>query len=192
MAAVLHVPAIYVVQNNQIALGTTLEQHQVGPLTSWAKAYGVTGLSCAGNNVLDVYAATKLAADIARSGRGPVMLFAETFRMGGHATHDEREAREILPAAVFEYWGKRDPIGMYESYLQRRGVRQAALEEVEKQVIDEIALAEKEALNSLQQNMPKPEMVIRGVYAGQDEATEEKLSKPTRPKAGSTRNTPSR
>src|SRR6266852_214108 len=165
MAAVLHVPAIYVLQNNQIALGTTLQQHQAGPFTSWAKAYGITGLSCAGNNVLDVYAATKLAADIARSGRGPVMLFAETFRMGGHATHDEREAREILPASVFEYWGKRDPIGMYESYLQRRGVRQAALEETEKQVIDEIALAEKEALDRLQRNMPKPEMVTRGVYA---------------------------
>src|SRR5438067_7358762 len=134
LAAVLHVPAIYVLQNNQIALGTRLEQHQAGPFTAWAKAYGVTGLSCAGNNILDVYAATRLAADIARSGRGPVLLFAETFRMGGHATHDEREARELFAPDVFEYWGKRDPIGMYESCLQRRGVAAAALEKVENQV----------------------------------------------------------
>src|SRR5437899_5284507 len=41
LAAVLHVPAIYVLQNNQIALGTKLEQHQRGPFTAWAKAYGV-------------------------------------------------------------------------------------------------------------------------------------------------------
>src|SRR5207249_9200373 len=55
MAAVLHVPAIYVLQNNQVALGTRLEQHQAGPFTSWAKEYGVTGLSCAGTHGLDVY-----------------------------------------------------------------------------------------------------------------------------------------
>src|ERR1051326_1386556 len=160
LAAVLHVPAIYVLQNNQIALGTRLAQHQAGPFTAWAKAYGVKGLSCDGNNVLDVYSATKVAAGIARSGRGPVILFAETFRMGGHATHDEREAREIIPPEMFAYWGKRDPIGMYESYLQRHGVRQTALNEVERQVTDELATAEKEALHSSQHNMPKPETTI--------------------------------
>ena len=192
MAAVLHVPAIYVLQNNQVALGTRLEQHQAGAFVAWAKAYGVTGLSCFGNNVLDVYAATRLAADIARSGSGPIMLFAETFRMGGHATHDEREARELFPPDVFEYWGKRDPIGMYESYLQRRGIAQLALAEVEQRVIDEIGKAEKEALDSLQRNMPKPEMVTQGVYAGPDVAPEERSSRPAPLKADSTRKMPSR
>jgi 2-oxoisovalerate dehydrogenase E1 component len=192
MAAVLHVPAIFVLQNNQVALGTRLEQHQAGPFTAWAKAYGVTGLSCAGNNVLDVYAATQLAAGIARNGRGPVLLFAETFRMGGHATHDEREARELFAPDVFEYWGKRDPIGMYESCLQRRGVAAAALEKVENQVIDELASAEKEALESFKNRMPKPEQAIRGVYASQDEVPAEKSTEPVRLKAGNTRKTPSR
>jgi len=42
--------------------------------------------------------------------------------MGGHATHDEREARDTLPAALFEHWGKRDPIGMYEEYLKADGI----------------------------------------------------------------------
>src|SRR5499426_456993 len=110
LAAVLHLPVIFVLQNNQIALGTRFERHQEGPFTAWSKAYGVTGLSCDGNNVLDTYAATRLAADLARSGRGPVIIFAETFRMGGHATHDEREAREIFRPELFEHWGKRDPI----------------------------------------------------------------------------------
>ena len=192
LAAVLHVPVIYVIQNNQVALGTRLEQHQAGPLTAWAKAYGVTGLSCAGNNVLDVYAVTRIAADIARSGRGPVMLFAETFRMGGHATHDEREARELFPPAVFEYWGRRDPIGMYEAYLQRRGIRKSVLEDVEQRVIEDIGNAEKEALLSLEQNMPKPETVTRGVYADQDAEREEISSKPGQPRASSTRKMPSR
>jgi TPP-dependent pyruvate/acetoin dehydrogenase alpha subunit len=192
LAAVLHVPAIYVLQNNQIALGTRFEQHQVGPFTAWAKAYGVTGLSCDGNNVLDVYAATKLAAEIARSGHGPVMLFAETFRMGGHATHDDREARQIFSPEVFAYWGKRDPIGMYESFLQRRGIRQAAMESVESQVVDEIAAAEKEALESFRDKVPKPETAIQGVYASQDEVRAEKSSTQGRQKTDSTRKMPSR
>jgi 2-oxoisovalerate dehydrogenase E1 component len=192
LAAVLHVPAIYVLQNNQIALGTRLEQHQAGPFTAWAKAYGVTGLACAGNNVLDTYAATKLAADLARSGRGPAIIFAETFRMGGHATHDERESRKIFPPAVFEYWGKRDPIGMYESYLERRGISRVALEQAEQRVLDEIGRAEKDALNSRDTDMPKPETLTRGVYAGPEEAPAEISSRPEPPKADSTHRMPSR
>lgn len=164
LAAVLKAPAIYVLQNNQIALGTRLDQHQVGPFTSWSKAYGVHGLQCDGNNVLDVYAATRQAADLARSGRGPVMVFAETFRMGGHATHDDREARDILSPEVFDYWGKRDPIGNYETFLTGIGVSSPALEQVEQQVIDEVAHAEKEALRSRETSMPAPEMALEGVY----------------------------
>src|SRR5207249_4142648 len=177
LAAVLHVPAIYVLQNNQIALGTQFEQHQAGSFAAWAKAYGVTGLSCAGNNVLDTYAATKLAVRIARTGHGPVIIFAETFRMGGHATHDEHEARQIFSPAMFEYWGKRDPIGMYEAYLERRGIPKATLEQVEATVIDEIARAEKDALESRDRNMPEPQTAMQGVYAGQDLGLEETSSK---------------
>src|SRR5215471_17013485 len=148
MAAVLHVPAVFVLQNNQIALGTPFNRHQAGPFTAWSKAYGVHGFSCDGNNVLDTYAATRLAADLSRSGRGPAIIFAETFRMGGHATHDEQEAREICRPELFEYWGRRDPIGMYESFLERRGIPRSKLEKVEQEVSDEIAAAEAQALAS--------------------------------------------
>jgi len=55
--------------------------------------------------VLDAWAATRLAAERCRAGQGPAMLIAETFRMGGHATHDEREARETLPPELFRTWG---------------------------------------------------------------------------------------
>jgi TPP-dependent pyruvate/acetoin dehydrogenase alpha subunit len=168
LAAVLRVPAIFVLQNNQIALGTRLNQHQVGAFTAWSKAYGVPGFSCAGNNVLDTYAATKLAADLVRGGRGPAIIFTETFRMGGHATHDEKEARAILPPGAFEYWGKRDPIRTYESYLQRRGVSLLSLEETEERVIAEIAEAEREALASRESEMPQPATVTQGVYADSD------------------------
>jgi 2-oxoisovalerate dehydrogenase E1 component len=169
-AAVLHLPAIFVIQNNQIALGTRLNQHQAGPLTSWPAAYGVQGFTCDGNNVLDTYAAAKIAVDLARHGHGPVILIAETFRMGGHATHDEREAREIFEPQVFEYWGKRDPIGNYESYLENHGITRSTLESVENDVIQEIEEAERQALASRDACMPDPNEVTQGVYGGPDSA----------------------
>jgi TPP-dependent pyruvate/acetoin dehydrogenase alpha subunit len=168
LASVLHLPAIFVLQNNQVALGTRLNQHQAGPFTAWSKAYGVAGLSCDGNNVLDTYAATRLAADLARGGDGPVIVFADTFRMGGHATHDEKEARELFASEVFEYWGKRDPIGMFESYLTRHGLTQSALEDVEGRVIDEMQAAETAALESRDHNVPRPDDLTSGVYADSD------------------------
>src|SRR6266705_238863 len=191
-AAVLRVPAIYVLQNNQIALGTRFQQHQAGPFTAWSKAYGIKGVSCDGNNVLDTYAATRLAANLARSGNGPAIVFAETFRMGGHATHDEKEAREIVAPEVFEYWGKRDPIGMYECYLESQGTPKSALDAVEGDVIDEIARAERDALISRESNVPKPETAMENVYAETRAARAGKSSTPRPPKAGSTRKTPSK
>ena len=192
LAAVLHVPAIYVLQNNQVALGTPFKRHQVGPFTAWNKAYGVAGFSCNGNNVLDTYAATKLAADLARNGRGPVIIFAETFRMGGHATHDEKEARDICAPEMFEYWGRRDPIGMYEIYLERRGIPHSELVAAEQRVLEEIKDAETQALASRERTMPEPENFTQQVYAGPGSEPAKTLSAPARPKAGSTRKMPSR
>ncbi len=165
MAAVMRVPVIYVLQNNQIALGTRLDQHQAGPFTSWGRAYGVTSFVCNGNNVLDTFAATRLAADLCREGQGPAIVIPETFRMGGHATHDEREARMIFAPELFEYWGRRDPIGTYEAYLERTGVPRSQLEEIEIRMIDELAQAEKSALISRDTRMPRPEAALTGVYS---------------------------
>ncbi|HWN99515.1 MAG TPA: thiamine pyrophosphate-dependent enzyme, partial [Blastocatellia bacterium] len=113
LAAVQKLPLIVIIQDNKVALGTRLDQHHRGSFAAWAEAYGAEGGAFDGNNVLDAYAAVKLAVDACRDGRGPFLLIADTFRMGGHATHDEREARETFDASLFEYWGKRDPIGLF-------------------------------------------------------------------------------
>jgi pyruvate dehydrogenase E1 component alpha subunit/2-oxoisovalerate dehydrogenase E1 component alpha subunit len=164
-AAVQHLPAIFIIQNNQVALGTRLDQHHLpGEYKDWAASYGVWGAQFDGNNVLDAYAATRLAAERCRTGQGPAVLVAETFRMGGHATHDEREARETFPAELFARWGKRDPIGLYEEYLKEDGVKAKRLEEVEAQVAAEVERAAEEAIAS-REKMPKGETALHGVYA---------------------------
>ena len=67
-AAVQRLPAIYIVQNNQVALGTRLDQHMAGSFADWPRMYGVAGGIFDGNHVLDAYAATRIAVDRARAG----------------------------------------------------------------------------------------------------------------------------
>src|SRR5438445_8499997 len=166
-AAVQRVPAIFILENNQVALGTRLEQHHLpGHFRDWAAGYGVWGAEFDGNNVLDAYAATRVAADRCRRGEGPALLVAETFRMGGHATHDEREARETFPAALFEQWGKRDPIGLYEEYLKQDGVAATRLAAIEAEVTAAVERAAEEALAS-RATMPPGASALAGVYAKQ-------------------------
>lgn len=186
LAAALGLPLVVVVQNNQVALGTRVEVHTRAELDKLHVAYGVKGYSCDGNNVLDTYAATLQAVTDCRKGRGPVLLTANTFRMGGHATHDEAEARTLIPQAMFQYWGERDPVGLFESHLldsdiaMETGLDEAAgetlpepgparrrvvLERVAKQAEDEVEAAAAEALKSRATHMPDGSDVEHGVYA---------------------------
>lgn len=159
VAAAQKTPAVFIFQNNQVALGTRLDQHSVGDPTRWPELYGIPSWSCDGNNVLDVWACTRLAVERCRGGAGPAAVVAETFRMGGHATHDEREARETFPDELFKAWGRRDPIGLFESYLKERVVPQATLEEIETSVTEEMDAATVEALGS-RDRVPSPEQAL--------------------------------
>ncbi len=165
-SAVQQLPVIFVIQNNQIALGTRVGAHRLPEgFGDLHRAYGTKGWSFDGNNVLDAYAATRLAAERCRAGDGPVILDTETFRMGGHATHDEQEARVVIPAEDFAHWGRRDPIGLYEEYLKRHDVAVAELERIEQDVTAEVDRAAEEALASRTTHEPLGESAIHGVYA---------------------------
>jgi 2-oxoisovalerate dehydrogenase E1 component len=164
-AAVRRAPLIIILQNNQVALGTRLSQHHLASsFDEWPHAYGVPGWSFDGNNVLDAYAATVLAVEKCLAGEGPVLLIAETFRMGGHATHDEREARETFAPELFQQWGKRDPIGLYEEYLKGEGIQAGDLESIEIEVEAEVEKAAEEALAD-KEKLPIPASALQGVYS---------------------------
>jgi pyruvate dehydrogenase E1 component alpha subunit/2-oxoisovalerate dehydrogenase E1 component alpha subunit len=194
-AAVQRLPMIVIIQDNKVALGTRLDQHHRGSFADWPAAYGVEGDSFNGNNVLDAYAATRIAADACREGRGPVLLIADTFRMGGHATHDEREGRATFDANLFSYWGKRDPVGMYETFLidgaldlesERKVKRNDTSRErnanvlsvLEQRVIDEVDQAADQALEGSRSNMPRAESAAERVYAFSTNAEAVSLAPP--------------
>lgn len=154
-AAVMELPCIFVLQNNQVALGTRLDQHhRPDGFAGWARGYGMTCHEVDGNNVLDVHAAAVLAVRDCRAGQGPVAIAAETFRMGGHATHDVAEARRTFSAEQFERWGQRDPIGLYEEALlampagRTGGLSREDLAAIESEVEEEVEEAAEGALAS--------------------------------------------
>jgi TPP-dependent pyruvate/acetoin dehydrogenase alpha subunit len=167
LAGVLRVPAIFVLQKNQVALGTRLDQHQIDGFEGWPAMYGLRGAHADGNNVLDVYAATRLAAEHARNGGGATLLIAETFRMGGHATHDEAEARTTFDASLFAHWGARDPIGQYEEHLAGAGIARSTLEQIELEAAEEMDAAAEAALENRDERAPQPSAAeYAGISAG--------------------------
>jgi len=185
-AAVRRLPVVFVIQNNQVALGTRLRHHhRAADFSGWGAAYGMVELTVDGNHVLDVYSAAVQAVAECRNGRGPVMIQAGTFRMGGHATHDEHEARRMLDPELFATWGGRDPVGMYEEYLAGLGRllvpgkgqsvspdadpgewNRTLLGRIEAETLLEVDAAEEEALRSLETSVPQagPEETL-GCYA---------------------------
>ena len=174
-AAVQRLPVVFVIQNNQVALGTRLRQHhRAEDFQGWGAAYGMAAHTVDGNNVLDVHAAAVGAVEACREGRGPAMVLAETFRMGGHATHDEREARQMMSPEMFQEWGRRDPVGMYEEYLADLGRplvmegnhpanpaadpgewNRSLMRTIEEETLQEVDAAEQEALRSRDRSVPQ-------------------------------------
>lgn len=168
LAAVQRCPAVFIIHNNRVALGTRLAEEQAAAFPAWGKMYGVPSAVFDGNHVLDAWAAARVAVDRARAGEGVSILVAETFRMGGHATHDEREARELFSAEEFAHWGRRDPVGIYEAWLEGEGVPRERLEAIEAAVSAEVAAAAEAALRSRDTRMPAPETAGARVYAADD------------------------
>ena len=174
-AAVQRAPVIFIIQNNQVALGTRLDQHHAAAgatnFADWPKAYGMWGGVFDGNNILDAYALTALSVERCRRGEGPALLVAETFRMGGHATHDEAEARRTFAGEMFTRWGRRDPVALFESYLVAEGESAETLARIEAEVEAEIERAEAEALESRQSRMPAPQSAITDIYASDERSS---------------------
>lgn len=161
MAAVLRLPFIAVVQNNQYAYSTPNHQEFCcESLVERARGYGIPGVEVDGNNVLEVVGAVRDAAARARAGEGPTLIVGETFRQLGHAGHD---GAEYVPQEVRRYWEARDPILRFENFLRDQGLlddrkHQEIEARIKAEIADAIAWAE-------QQPDPAPGEVDEGVFA---------------------------
>jgi pyruvate dehydrogenase E1 component alpha subunit len=115
-AGVHKLPLVFVVNNNQWAISVPLKlQTACETLAQKAIAAGFEGEQVDGNDVIAVRDAAEQAIAAARSGKGPRLLEALTYRLGDHTTADDA-ARYRPPAEVQAHW-KEEPIARLRAYL---------------------------------------------------------------------------
>jgi len=161
LAAVLNLPLIIVLENNQYAYSTpTKQQYAILNLADRAAGYGMPGQIVDGNNVLDVWRAVSQATIRARRGDGPSLIEAKTMRMHGHAIHDPAD---YVPKALLQEWEQRDPVQNFSNMLRDLGLYDDAKEEeMSGRIIREVDEAVQWADSS---PLPDAKTVLEGVYA---------------------------
>ena len=128
LAGVLKAPVVLLCQNNQWAISLPRARQTASKtLAQKAVAYGFPGVLVDGNDVLAMYAATAEALDRARSGGGPTLIEAYTFRMLMHTTADD--PKRYRKDEELKEWEAKDPIKRFRAYLERKGLWSAAWQE---------------------------------------------------------------
>jgi TPP-dependent pyruvate/acetoin dehydrogenase alpha subunit len=160
-AAVQHLPLICVIENNQYAYSTPVKkQSRIEDLAKRAIGYGIPSAVIDGNDVVAVYEATRKAREICLQGDGPFLMECKTFRVKGHAEHDDPS--KYVPREEFDEWRKRDPIDRYVDVLtDQRRLNPALLNEMENNIHRLLEQQKKEALES---PLPNAEETATGVF----------------------------
>ncbi|MGH8004282.1 MAG: thiamine pyrophosphate-dependent enzyme, partial [Limisphaerales bacterium] len=121
-AAVLRSPLVVVVQNNQIALGTSLKnQTRNARFIDRAIGYGIPGLECDGNDLFDVWEKVEQAVKTCRQGEGPALVVAETYRRSAHNLTDLKTTEKLFPEVLAKGLAH-DPVEFLISELEKEGV----------------------------------------------------------------------
>src|SRR3954469_4226390 len=118
-AGVQQLPVIFVLENNQYAYSTPLDQQFAGAPVERAAGYGFEGVTADGNDVEEMFEVTRRAREKAVAGGGPTLIEAVTMRMHGHAAHDDMK---YVPTEKVEEWRAKDPIERQETRLREAGV----------------------------------------------------------------------
>ncbi len=147
MAALWDLPVIFVIENNQYGMGTSVNRAAAGlDLCDRGKGYGIPGMQVDGMDVLAVRAAGEIALEHCRSGKGPYILEMKTYRYRGHSMSDPAKYR--TREEVDSMRKQHDPIDQLKEMLLREGVDEAALKELDKQVKQVVTGATDFALSS--------------------------------------------
>jgi pyruvate dehydrogenase E1 component alpha subunit len=120
LAALWHLPVLFLCENNQYAMGTALRySHANTDLCEKMAGFGVPCQPVDGMDVLTVEDATRQAANRVRAGSGPLFLEYRTYRFRAHSAFD---AELYRTKEEVEEWKRRDPIPALADHLKRSGV----------------------------------------------------------------------
>jgi pyruvate dehydrogenase E1 component alpha subunit len=160
MASLWKLPVVFVCQNNRYAehtrfdLGTAVKR-----ISDRGAAYLMAAETVDGNDPIAMWRAAKTAIDRARSGEGPTLLEALTFRFYGHVLGDDQKYME---AGELKRAMDNDPVARFRTMLLEKGhISQAALEKIETDIRAEIEAAFEFAMAS---DYPSPDETTKDVY----------------------------
>ncbi len=160
-AAVYDAPVVFYCQNNQWAISEPTERQTRVPLYKRAQGYGFPGIRVDGNDVLACLAVTRWALEECRTGNGPVLIEAFTYRMDAHTTSDDPSRYRL--ADELELWKLKDPIERVRVNLVRSHVvGQEFFDDVQAES-DELAARFREYCVSMPP--PAPDRMFSQVYA---------------------------
>jgi len=161
MAALWKLPIVYVIENNQYAMGTALARASAEThLFKRGISFKIPGMQIDGMDVLAVEKHLSEAIEHARSGKGPILVEAITYRYRGHSMSDPATYR--TREEVEEWRTGRDPIARLQKALIAEGlVDEAEFKRRDKEIKKEVNRIAKEAEK---QPLPDPSELWRDVY----------------------------
>ena len=153
MAALWQLPIVFVIENNEYAMGTSIKRHHgSSDLYHSGESFGIPGIQVDGMDVLKVYEAGVKAVEHVRGGKGPLLLEVKTYRYRGHSMSDPAKYRSKEEVESFKE--QRDPINNLRTKLLADKVSdEGALKKIEdeiKAIINDAAEFAKES--------PEPEI----------------------------------
>ena len=162
-AAVFRSPVVFFIQNNEFAISVPLARQSAAPsLAHKGVGYGIRGERVDGNDVAALLCVLGEAVSRARSGEGPQLVEAHTYRMQAHTNADD--AGRYRDADDVAEWVQRDPLRRTESYLRTLGVLDDDLAASFAASADRVAERLRHGLNVDVE--PRPEDLFDFVYAG--------------------------
>ncbi|WP_281242088.1 thiamine pyrophosphate-dependent dehydrogenase E1 component subunit alpha [Lentibacillus persicus] len=161
LASIWDLPVIFVCENNLYGMsGNVNEMTNVKHIADRAAAYGIPGVVADGNDIVDMMNKSHDAIERARSGEGPTLIEAKTYRWKGHSKSD---AKKYRTREEENEWKAKDPIKRYREVLIEAGIlTEEKAEEIRKSAKKEIEDAVEFAENS---PMPTVDDLLTDVYA---------------------------
>jgi pyruvate dehydrogenase E1 component alpha subunit len=134
MAALWKLPIIYIIENNEYAMGTSVARGAANgeQLSQRGIAFGIPGYTVDGMDILAVKAAGDMALQYVRDGKGPIILEMKTYRYRGHSMSDPAKYR--TKEEVDNIRQNRDPIELARQTLMKRKVLEAEFKKIDSEI----------------------------------------------------------
>ena len=152
MASLWKLPVVFIIENNQYAMGTSIDRASSTPkLFTRGEAFNIPGMLVDGMDVLEVSKATEFAASNCRKGDGPYILEMNTYRYKGHSMSDPAKYR--TREEVQNVKDKKDPIENFQKHLLNEGLDEDEFKKIDKEIKEIVSEAADFALESSEPNL---------------------------------------